>query len=836
MSGCCCNAALYSSSSRFSLPTPAPARNHPQYHTDCAAGGNPPGTCACINVPVLDHWRYRTVSCRVRRKLYAPRHCRTTCAARSPRHGTRGGHCRLLVIGPSNMSSFQAVNTTLSVPDPPQGRPGDETTPTTPRPNSRFFAESKAAEEIRTEDPSAKTPTRNTFAGLVGQRPLPSSPFTPARELSETPSASNKSEQSREDSHRSTASGQDVHMGDGDEDDKDGSDNDSVTSDSNRPSKKKKGQRFFCTDFPPCNLSFTRSEHLARHIRKHTGERPFQCHCSRRFSRLDNLRQHAQTVHVNEDIPSESLAATGTRFQRQIRTDRVRPPGNRSRANTLGSTGGHSRGHSRNLSASSITSTISTMSVAQSPDIRRRPPPLAMASDGGASARARLSLNTMNAYDPPMMGSPGPVEYDTQSNAPTTPTSATFSTVTGSPARFGSAMQSPVSSSSRPVSWAGPPPPGRRQSISSSGNPFSGAPGQAPPTYITPLQSTAAPAYSAQSSAYASPTASQFPESRRDSNAEADWRRRTWHPGVYTGPRPATSGLGYHQTPDAPRPLYTSQPAASQTTRLPGIESFDHAPPPPPLPRRQPSPMQIDAPARPLTYHAPMEHTSNRGHHKRTSISWEIDRLNIASPGSQSNQWSQQYPGSAGRANAARPTTAPHGYFSRQPSNVQPIQIPSINASPRTSQEQPVTPRKNKRQAWYNGPVSQPQRAMQRTSPEDSSSSEGVPTPGTMIDYHPAIVHSNGYVEAPAVVEDYKTAPPASIMERPHPLHSQPPQHYHSHSLSSSSSSYRPQREPERGPATFGQPLPQTANNDMRRLEALVAVATGEQQAVENRS
>jgi hypothetical protein len=165
------------------------------------------------------------------------------------------------------MSTFQAVNTTLSVPDPPQGRPGDETTPTTPRPNSRFFAESKATEEIRTEDSSAKTPTRNTFAGLVGQRPLPSSPFTPGRELSETPSASNKSEQSREDSHRSTADGQDVHMGDGDEDDKDGSDNESVTSDSNRPSKKKKGQRFFCTDFPPCNLSFTRSEHLARHIR-----------------------------------------------------------------------------------------------------------------------------------------------------------------------------------------------------------------------------------------------------------------------------------------------------------------------------------------------------------------------------------------------------------------------------------------------------------------------------------------------------------------------------------------------------------------------------------------
>lgn len=34
-----------------------------------------------------------------------------------------------------------------------------------------------------------------------------------------------------------------------------------------RPKKKAKGQRFFCTGYPPCNLSFTRSEHLARHIR-----------------------------------------------------------------------------------------------------------------------------------------------------------------------------------------------------------------------------------------------------------------------------------------------------------------------------------------------------------------------------------------------------------------------------------------------------------------------------------------------------------------------------------------------------------------------------------------
>ncbi|KAF9696771.1 hypothetical protein EKO04_005475 [Ascochyta lentis] len=748
------------------------------------------------------------------------------------------------------MSSFQAVNTTLAVPEPPPGRSGEETTPTTPRPDARFHKDSKSGDEARIEDPSLKTPTRNSFIGIAGQRPLPSSPFTPARELSETPST--KSNLSRGQSHTSTQSvdtAEDVQMGEGDDDDdKDGSDNDSVTSESGRPSKKKKGQRFFCTEFPPCNLSFTRSEHLARHIRKHTGERPFQCHCSRRFSRLDNLRQHAQTVHVNEDIPAESLAATGTRFQRQIRTDRVRPPGPRSRANTLGSMGGHSRGHSRNLSTSSITSTISAMSVAQSPDSRRRPPPLAMASDD--SARARLSLQTMEAYNPPLMGSPGPqiVEYDSQSNAPTTPTSAMYSTVAGSPAHYGSAMQSPASTSSRPVSWAGPPP-GRRLSNS---NPFSGPPGQVPPPYMSPLQSSAASTFSTQSSVYGSPVVSNFPGQRRESNADADWRRRTWHPGTYTGPRPATSGLGYHQTPDADRPSYTSQPAASQT-RLPGIESFDYAPPPVAISRPQPGPGHIDAPQRPLTYHAPIEPLPGVGHRKRMSVSWEdtmqrgINRLDITGSASPRESWSQ-YP-TNGQPATTRPMTAPHGYFShQQPSHVpQPLQIHPADSG-RSSQELPATPRKSKRQAWYNGPVSQPAgqpvsqpvRAIQRTSPEDSSSSEGVPTPGntTMSEYHPAILHSNGFVEAHppgAHVDEYK--PAASIMDRPHPLHTGY-QSYHRHTLSNSSSSstYRPQREPERASATFGQPSPPAGVHDMRRLDALVAVATGEHQAVENRS
>ncbi|KAJ3354795.1 hypothetical protein GGF32_002367 [Allomyces javanicus] len=56
-------------------------------------------------------------------------------------------------------------------------------------------------------------------------------------------------------------------------------------------------RRFICQH---CQQSFKRSEHLKRHLRVHTGERPFAClvpGCAKTFSRTDNLAQHMK-IHA----------------------------------------------------------------------------------------------------------------------------------------------------------------------------------------------------------------------------------------------------------------------------------------------------------------------------------------------------------------------------------------------------------------------------------------------------------------------------------------------------------------------------------------------------------
>jgi len=164
-------------------------------------------------------------------------------------------------------AALSDVNTSLSAPQ--STRLGEEHTPTTPRPTARFA--SPPSEHTPTDASNPNTPTRHSFGGVAGQRPLPNEPLTslntPDRAREEESTAdrvgSKRSSKAQDDGDS------DVEMGEGDAEEgaeDDDSDNESTTTES-RGSKKKKGQRFFCTEFPPCQLSFTRSEHLARHIR-----------------------------------------------------------------------------------------------------------------------------------------------------------------------------------------------------------------------------------------------------------------------------------------------------------------------------------------------------------------------------------------------------------------------------------------------------------------------------------------------------------------------------------------------------------------------------------------
>jgi hypothetical protein len=167
------------------------------------------------------------------------------------------------------MATFSAVNSSVPAPEAPHT--SEEQSFSTPTPDTTESRVELHSRESNADESSPRTPTRHSFGGVLGQRPLPNEPprASHVHDLLEpgTPLKRHGSHSQREDGVQQEA--QDVEMGEGndDENEDDGSDNDSITSDSQRPSKKKKGQRFFCTEYPPCQLSFTRSEHLARHIR-----------------------------------------------------------------------------------------------------------------------------------------------------------------------------------------------------------------------------------------------------------------------------------------------------------------------------------------------------------------------------------------------------------------------------------------------------------------------------------------------------------------------------------------------------------------------------------------
>ncbi|KAG1098873.1 hypothetical protein G6F42_017918 [Rhizopus arrhizus] len=66
--------------------------------------------------------------------------------------------------------------------------------------------------------------------------------------------------------------------------------------------------KVYTCPLPQCGRLFKRLEHLKRHFRTHTLERPYSCNmCGKHFSRTDNLAQHKKTHNRSRNLTSSSL-------------------------------------------------------------------------------------------------------------------------------------------------------------------------------------------------------------------------------------------------------------------------------------------------------------------------------------------------------------------------------------------------------------------------------------------------------------------------------------------------------------------------------------------------
>jgi hypothetical protein len=75
------------------------------------------------------------------------------------------------------------------------------------------------------------------------------------------------------------------------------------------------GKKLFICNEQSCGKVFKRAEHLSRHHRMHSGERPYPCQeCERSFSRSDNLSAHmSRVLHLLLIQPG----AQGSKFDRK---------------------------------------------------------------------------------------------------------------------------------------------------------------------------------------------------------------------------------------------------------------------------------------------------------------------------------------------------------------------------------------------------------------------------------------------------------------------------------------------------------------------------------------
>jgi len=292
----------------------------------------------------------------------------------------------------------------------------------------------------------------------------------------------------------------------------------------------------------------------------------------------------------------------------------------------------------------------------------------------------------------------------------------------------------------------------------------------------------------------------------------------------------------YSNGPPPQPPNILPSNATALQLRLPGIESFDPLPRPSAAesPARAPSPMAIDTPNR-LAPVPQREEYSERptSSHWDMGIQRNLNRLDItqsSGPADTASSWASEA-NRAVQAQAEQTQSGPSVRFDQFTRSPRPA-ASSYRQHPISAP--PVTPVQEKRRAWFQGPLnhrngivdqvetSAVDPRLQRTSPADSSSSEGVAASNSSSFSNPTPAHVNTLQ-----VQEPRTpisAPPQNSYT--HTFHVQEPRTpvsvpNHGYYGNENSYTYTPTQAQH-------QNTPKSRDNDYQRLETLVAVAANE--------